>query len=153
MFNREPSENFKAVRKSFIRANSPIFTGMVNVVCAIIQNDNKFLACRRKQSKARGGKWEFPGGKVKKDESPEKAIERELHEELSLDVKAADMLGAVVHHYPDISIRLIAMKCFVNGGTISLTDHDEFRWISLSKLKSVDFSEADCRIIDEILLS
>ncbi|GET27468.1 (deoxy)nucleoside triphosphate pyrophosphohydrolase [Prolixibacter sp. NT017] len=152
MLNREPSENFKAVRKSFIRANSPIFTGMVNVVCAIIQDENKFLACRRKQGKARGGKWEFPGGKVKEDESPEEAIERELHEELSLDVKAADMLGAVVHHYPDISIRLIAMKCFVNGGTISLTDHDEFRWVPVDELHSLDFSEADCQVIDEILL-
>ena len=133
--------------------NSPIFTVMVNVVCAIIQDDDKFLACRRKQGKARGGKWEFPGGKVKKDESPEEAVERELHEELSLEVKVEKMLGSVVHHYPDISIRLIAMKCFVNEGTISLSDHDEIRWVSLSELKLVDFSEADCRIIDEILLS
>lgn len=126
---------------------------MVNVVCAIIQKDGKFLACRRKQGKTRGGKWEFPGGKVKKDESPEEAIERELHEELSLQVEAKRMLGAVVHHYPDISIRLIAIKCFVHGGTISLSDHDEYRWISLQELKSVDFSEADCRIIDAMLLA
>jgi 8-oxo-dGTP diphosphatase len=132
--------------------NSPIFTGMVKVVCAIICKGDRFLACRRKQGKVRGGKWEFPGGKIKTGESPEEAIGRELLEELSVHVAVEGVLGAVVHHYPDVSIELIAMKCKIEEGEIRLTDHDEFRWISLQELKSVDFSEADCGIVDKMLL-
>jgi len=67
-------------------------------------------------------------------------------------VKVDKMLGSVVHYYPDISIRLIAMKCLINGGTIALTDHDEIRWIPLDEFDLVDFSEADRRIIGELLL-
>lgn len=110
------------------------------------------MACRRKDGMARGGKWEFPGGKIKTDETPEEAIGRELLEELSVHVEVNGVLGSVVHHYPDISIELIAMKCTIEVGKLYLTDHDEYRWISLPELKSVDFSEADCEIIDKILL-
>lgn len=125
---------------------------MIKVVCAIIEKEGLILACRRKAGKARGGKWEFPGGKIKTGESPEEAIERELLEELSVYVAVDGVLGAVVHHYPDVSIELIAMKCKIEEGVIRLTDHNEFRWISLRELKSVDFSEADCGIVDKMLL-
>ena len=124
---------------------------MIKVVCAIIENDGSFLACRRKAEKARGGKWEFPGGKMHAGESPEESIKRELFEELSVDVEVNGELGSVKHLYPDISIELIALKCTIPGGTIHLTDHDEARWITFSELKLLDFSDADCAVIEKIL--
>ena len=126
---------------------------MVKVACAIIRKGDKYLTCRRKTGKTRAGKWEFPGGKIHAGESPEEAIVRELMEELSINVEALEILGDVEYHYPDISIELIALKCSVPEEIIRLTDHDEFQWITFSELKTVEFSEADCRIIDEILLS
>jgi 8-oxo-dGTP diphosphatase len=123
---------------------------MIVVVCGILEKDGVVLACRRNAGKVRGGKWEFPGGKVKEGETPEEAIRRELFEELSLDVHPDKRLGWVEHSYPDMSIRLLAVSCFINGGELRLTDHDAFRWIPFTELASVDFSEADRLLIDRI---
>ena len=66
---------------------------MIKVVAALIENDGKFLIAKRSTGdKNVLGKWEFPGGKVKENESELKAIEREIKEEFEIDVKAKEFV-------------------------------------------------------------
>ncbi len=119
----------------------------VDVVCAIILNEGDILGTRRSGPSLRAGKWEFPGGKVKMDERPEKAILREIDEELGISVSIVKRLSSIVHHYPETSIRLIPFVCGWLGGKIVLNDHDQYAWIPKEKLLDYDWSDADKNLI------
>ena len=55
---------------------------MINVVAAIIKNEGgKILIAKRNLKKSQGGLWEFPGGKIEKDEDPKICGIREMFEE------------------------------------------------------------------------
>lgn len=123
---------------------------MIKVSCAIIRKGDKVLACRRKTDQIRGGKWEFPGGKMHPGEMPAECIRRELMEELSVSIKTEEILGTVSHRYPDISIELTAVRCHLVNESFHLTDHDEINWIPITELTDHDFSEADRRLIEKL---
>ena len=65
------------------------------VACALIDPDGRVLIAQRPQRKAMAGLWEFPGGKVEADETPEEALIRELSEELGIAVQGG--LPRAVH--------------------------------------------------------
>lgn len=119
----------------------------VDVVCALIQQEGNILGARRKGSSSRAGKWEFPGGKVKNGEIPEEAIVREIDEELGISIRMIKRLPSLVHHYPETSIRLIPFICTWEKGRITLTDHDQYAWISGEKLYEYEWSDADKNLI------
>ena len=58
----------------------------MRVVCALILEEGRVLACRRSFNKDEAGKWEFPGGKVESGERDEEALAREILEELEMQV-------------------------------------------------------------------
>ena len=59
------------------------------VACALINEQGKVLINKRPKGKDYAGYWEFPGGKVEENETPEEAIIRELKEVINIDVSAA----------------------------------------------------------------
>ena len=70
------------------------------VSVGIIEQDGKYLVTQRpKNSNHNSLKWEFPGGKVKFGEDPKKSLERELRDELAVQVKAGDLFGYSSHVY------------------------------------------------------
>ena len=83
---------------------------MIEVVAGIIYKNNKFLIAQRNLKKDQGGLWEFPGGKVEKNESYENALIREIKEELNADIEVDEYVGENVHHYPEKDIKLIFYK-------------------------------------------
>jgi len=123
---------------------------MINVVCGVIYQGEKFFIARRKTGIALEGKWEFPGGKIDNDESEECALNRELNEELGMQVKVNNKLGEVIHDYSDITIKLIAYKCDFIAATFALTDHDEYKWVCKQELINYDLADADKPFIDMI---
>ena len=74
---------------------------MIEVVAALIWDENRFLACQRPAHKARGLLWEFVGGKVEPGETREQALIRECQEELAITVAVQDVFMEVDHpaHY------------------------------------------------------
>jgi 8-oxo-dGTP diphosphatase len=124
---------------------------MIKVTAAIIEKDGKILIARRKKDDPLKDKWEFPGGKVEDNETPEECLRRELHEELGIDSKVGDFICASKYEYAHISIELLAYKVRYVSGEFKAYDHEELKWISPSDLVKYDFPEADKPIIKKLL--
>lgn len=121
---------------------------MIQVTCALIIDRGKVLLTQNNKNSDHPFQWEFPGGKVKPRESEEQCICREINEELELEIRVVEPLFAVKHDYGFKKIRLIPFVCSISSGTIKLNNHYKKEWVEIGKLKTVDFSEADKRLIE-----
>jgi 8-oxo-dGTP diphosphatase len=104
-------------------------TKTINVVCAIIEKDGRFLAARRGGAQPHAGFWEFPGGKINPGEDAEKALVREIKEELGIDISIIKQLPPVTFDYPGKSVTLIPFICAMTSGTPQPLEHGEIRWL------------------------
>ncbi len=75
----------------------------VNVVSAIIIQNNKVFAAQRGYGEYKG-KWEFPGGKIKRQETPKAALEREIIEELDTKIEVGELFETVEYDYPNFHL-------------------------------------------------
>lgn len=119
---------------------------MIQVVAAVIIKDDKVFLARRAAHKDHAGKWEFPGGKIEQGESPQQALQRELLEELGVDVKIHDAMESYVHTYPHLQIELLPYRTELLTEDFQLTDHDEVKWVPVSELMEYDLTEADVEL-------
>lgn len=125
---------------------------MINVVAAVIRNeDNKILIAQRNLKKSQGGLWEFPGGKIELGETREQAIVREIKEEMNIEIEVEKYLAEKVFEYPEKTINLIALKCIIINGKITLNEHEDARWINKNELTNYNFAPADRFIIEKII--
>src|SRR2546422_7064445 len=83
----------------------------VRVVAAVIRRGGATLISRRFDGGARGGQWEFPGGKVEPGESEPAALAREIREELGCEVAVGRVLARHRHRYPDLEVELAFYHC------------------------------------------
>lgn len=123
---------------------------LIEVTCAIVVQNGKILATRRSESMPHALKWEFPGGKVRGDESASQCIRREIMEELGVGIVVERPLSQVVHHYDAYSVRLIPFICTLEEGDISLSEHQEYRWIPCEELDAMDWLDADVGVAAEV---
>ncbi len=127
-------------------------SGILPVVAALIFKDRKqILLARRKKNLSQGLKWEFPGGKLKPEETPEFCLQREIKEELGLQIEVGGIFTAVNHQYPDKNILLTAYLAGYISGELSLTDHDRIQWVEPEKLLEYDLSPADIPVAEKLL--
>ena len=80
----------------------------VTVVAAgiLLDSENRYLLGQRPEGKPYAGYWEVPGGKVEKGETVFQALQRELQEELGIDVQSSEELTVLEHDYPHAYVRL-----------------------------------------------
>ena len=123
---------------------------MIKVVAGIIIKKGKVLIARRASHKSLPGKWEFPGGKIEIDETPEVALERELFEEFRIKTKTGKYITTNVHDYGTFKIKLLAYFSEYIRGEFILTDHDQIKWVVIKELKFCDLADADIPIINEL---
>ena len=117
---------------------------MITVVAALIKKDNKYLIARRSTGDENVmGKWEFPGGKVKDDETEEHAIEREIKEEFEMDINAINFLTNNVCEYPKKTIDLRLYECEYLSGEFHLHDHSEYKFVDKNEIINYDLCPAD----------
>ncbi len=116
---------------------------MIHVVAALIGKEGKFLACRRPAHKARGGLWEFPGGKREAGETDETALARECREELGISVCVGEKFAETEFSYPDITVRVSLYFARQEGGVIALAEHSDARFVSPEEMKKMPFCPAD----------
>lgn len=124
---------------------------MITVVAALIMKDDKYLIAKRNYGTNTKDKWEFPGGKVEKDESEEHAIEREIMEELETKVKAISFVTNNICEYPDKTIDLRLYKCEYISGDFKLSDHSEIKFVNKNELLDYDLAPADIPLAEYIV--
>ncbi len=123
----------------------------VRVTCALIEREREILVAQRPEGKALAGKWEFPGGKVQADETPESCLIREIREELECEVVITAPMPPVTHAYPECVIELIPFRCDLKNGEPTALEHAKLAWVSPPALVDLDFADADRPIVREYL--
>ena len=123
---------------------------MVEVVAALIWDNEKFMICQRPASKARPLLWEFVGGKVEPGETKERALIRECQEELAITLSVGDVFMDVVHEYPDITIHLTLFNATIAEGVPQKLEHNDIHWITPTEIPLYDFCSADVEILKKI---
>jgi len=119
----------------------------IDVVAAVIRDNGKILITQRLDSVHMARLWEFPGGKVEPGESLEVALEREIREEVGLEVRVIDEFFTVDHDYPAKSVRLHFFNCIVLQGEARPIDVADLRWVSPRDLGNYQFPPADADLI------
>ncbi|MCB9423022.1 MAG: A/G-specific adenine glycosylase [Ardenticatenaceae bacterium] len=134
------------------RKNTPHY----DVVAGIIWKDrdtkesprnSAFLIAQRPLTGLLGGLWEFPGGKQEPGETLPQALEREIKEELAIDIAVGSHLISIKHAYTHFRITLHAFHAIHTGGTpqhIGVANHT---WVTLSDLDTYPFAVTDQKII------
>ena len=123
---------------------------MIEVVAGVIYKEDKFLIAQRNLKKSQGGLWEFPGGKVEKNETHEQALKREIKEEFNADIRVDKYIGENVHHYPEKDIKLVFYKATLLSPKIDLLEHEDFRWITKDDKDNFEFAGADVKVFELI---
>lgn len=126
---------------------------IVEVAAALIVREGRFLICRRPEYKARGGLWEFPGGKTEAGESVFDAVVRECREELGVTIVPSRVVDEVTHTYPDITVRLSLVLAVIAEGEPMLLEHSALAWISPSDIPRYDFCPADYPMLSRLSLA
>lgn len=124
---------------------------MVEVVAALIWQNEKFMICQRPAHKTRGLLWEFVGGKVEKGETKEQALIRECREELDITLHVDSLFMDVVHEYPDITVHLSLFNSRIAEGVPKKLEHNDIKWITPDEIKDFDFCPADTEILEKII--
>ena len=124
---------------------------MVEVVAALIRDNEKFLICQRPANKARALLWEFVGGKVERGESKEEALIRECKEELNVTLSVGDVFMEVTHEYPDITVHLTLFNARIREGKPEKLEHNDIRWITANEITNYAFCPADEEILIRIM--
>ncbi|HEX2947077.1 MAG TPA: (deoxy)nucleoside triphosphate pyrophosphohydrolase [Clostridia bacterium] len=124
---------------------------MKDVTAAVIMKDGKVFIARRAPGENSAGGWEFPGGKVEKDETPQECLRRELFEELGIKAEIGEFVCESIYEYPKGTIRLLAYRAEIIDGGIGLSVHDDCRWVPMSELKSYRLLPADVPVAEKLV--
>lgn len=122
---------------------------IIKVVAAVIRDENKIFAAARGYGEFKG-QWEFPGGKVEKDETPQQALIREIKEELDTEIEVGELIDTIEYDYPTFHL---SMDCFwakVVTGQLVLKEAEEAKWLTKENLDSVQWLPADITLIEKI---
>jgi len=125
----------------------------IHVACAIIEENGRVLAAQRNEFGRMPLKWEFPGGKIHVNESPEECLKREVMEEMGARLEIKRALPPASHDYADFSVTLYPFVCSLLSKEITLHEHKDVKWLLPDELLTVDWAEADIPIIKVYLES
>ena len=123
---------------------------MIEVVAALIWDNDRFMICQRPPHKARGLLWEFVGGKVEPGETKEDALVRECREELDIELCVGDVFMDIVHEYTDLTVHLTLFNATIKHGVPKKLEHVDIQWITPSQTKQYEFCPADVEILAKI---
>ena len=119
------------------------------VSIALINNYDQVLIAKRPNNKHLAGFWEFPGGKVEKDETPENALIREVKEELNVNInnKCIAPLSFSEFDYKNFHLLLLLYVCRKWEGKPLTMEDNELKWVKPSMLRKYKMPPADDSLI------
>lgn len=130
---------------------APSQTPAVEVAAALILRGERFLACQRPPHKARGGLWEFVGGKLEPGETPAAALVRECREELGVSITVTGEFMRLTHTYPDLTVTLhVLYAALAPGEEPVLLEHTDARWLTPAEAAEYPFCPADAPVLEAL---
>ena len=121
----------------------------IRVSAAAIHRDGKIFATQRGYGEWKDW-WEFPGGKMEAGETPEEALKREIHEELSAEISVDEFLCTVEYDYPQFHLTMHCYLCSLMTDSLHLNEHEAARWLTKDELNSVKWLPADAELISHL---
>ncbi len=121
----------------------------VVVTAAVVERDGRYLVARRLAGTHLEGLWEFPGGKCQSGESAEMCLEREIREELGVEIRIGPLILETSHAYPDRVIKLLFFGGVLLGEPRPLLGQ-ELQWARREDLSSLEFPPADELLIKQL---
>lgn len=116
---------------------------------ALIDRDGRILLAQRPEGKSMAGLWEFPGGKVEPEETPEAALIRELHEELGIETWQSCLapLTFASHSYDDFHLLMPLFACRKWDGIVQSKEQQALKWVAATDLAKYPMPAADIPLI------
>ena len=116
---------------------------------ALIDANDQVLIAKRPKKKHLAGLWEFPGGKIEKNESPENALVREIKEELNINInnKCIAPLTFSEFKYEEFNLLLLLYICRRWDGTPMSMEKNPIKWVKVNKLREHNMPPADDSLI------
>lgn len=131
----------------------PMSSSVVHVAVGVILSPaGKILIAKRPPHVHQGDLWEFPGGKVEVSESLQQALQRELHEELGIDITRARPLIRIPYRYPDKRVLLDVWLIEGFTGAPHGKENQPIEWLSPIELWDKPFPAANRPIIQAVNL-
>ena len=125
----------------------------ISIACIAVDKHDVLVAHRNPVGQM-GGRWEFPGGKVEKDETDVEAVIREFSEEFGVTVKVGARIAVSTFEHNNEVVQLHAYRVFVpHKGKIfkyHLTEHSEYKWVHIDEIKQLNFVDSDLGIYSEV---
>jgi len=121
----------------------PTPTKPIQVAAGVLRDGELILIAQRKAGKYLAGYWEFPGGKIEPNETPQACLVREFKEEFGIDITVGDYITEHTHDYGDKLIHLTSYFVIRKSGIITLYDHAAIKWLLPKQLEQVKLSPAD----------
>ena len=122
----------------------------LQVTAGLLWRDGRVLITKRPEGKHLAGLWEFPGGKQESGETLEACLEREMKEELGIEVRVGKHLHTVHHEYEDRRVSLHLFLCTHLEGDLKPLDFQEIKWVSHEDLPQYRFPSPDLKIIESL---
>lgn len=119
---------------------------------ALIDADGRILLAQRPAGKQMAGLWEFPGGKVEAGETPERALVRELREELGIDTRESCLapIAFASHGYEKFHLLMPLFVCRRWRGTPQSLEAQALRWVKINELRDYPMPPADIPLIAQL---
>lgn len=113
------------------------------VTAGVLIRDGNVLVAKRNEGSHLEGLWEFPGGKLESNESPEDCLAREFREEIGVEIEVGTILEVVYHRYPEKNVLLLFYSCRLRSGEPKPLDVAELAWTPKADLLDLDWVPAD----------
>ena len=130
-----------------MRENSSLLPHKQIGVAVICNDQGQILIDRRPSEGLLGGLWEFPGGKIEPGETVQECIQREILEELGIEIEVGEHLITLDHVYSHFQVTLNVYYCRYLDGKPQPLGCEEIRWVSLSEIDNYPFPKANSKII------
>lgn len=123
----------------------------IKVVGAVIVKEGKILCAQRNEHTSLPLMWEFPGGKIEENETPEDALKRELMEEMKCEITVGDKVVTTVHEYDFATIELTTFYSEMLNERIVLEEHIDMKWLTPKELGTIKWAPADVEAVEKIM--
>ena len=122
---------------------------MTRVVVGLLFDDHgKILIAKRNKHQMYGNLWEFPGGKIEKEETVEEALRREMYEELGAPITITRVYPGYVFRNGPLQAEFIPIVGSISPRDIQLNEHEACSFVQISEIDEFPFAPFDAEAIN-----